>query len=479
MTQRRDGQAQGRATRGSVALRVLLFIVGLTLILFGTVITFATIAIALEDDMSILFLLPGSIASIFGGIFIIIKQTEIGKADKEAATAEADGERVVSAVPIAGNPQQAASAPSDIPTPVNSEAEDVARLVFRSTDLFATLRDLARHASSERSDKYHLATMLEAAGVMDWQDAPACEGGRLSRNTHFWIRMPVDGLSAENYDTLISAEAALNVNQDLPRMAKRPLTDPAAEDACLKLMREMITQSIDHGPLTAEGLRACYHDETATGTGDWLVRSVVCNAAECVRTPFRVVYELRVNINAGLVVLGLEAPRPACFAIFTADRGEQATYARAYALRLSTLLAAHAFKASDRVTRVVVNCHEHDSEETILSLDITPKVLESLTKVTKKSILDEGFPTDEHIRAQIDGEAWLAPVEPFVALSSPEALPDGAEIYPELDTRATSEAVVRNCGAKRVCDLGINENAIRIACWKKIRNELGDKVAMP
>ena len=476
MTQRRDGQAQGRATRGSVALRVLLFIVGLTLILFGTVITFATIAIALEDDMSILFLLPGSIASIFGGIFIIIKQTEIGKADKEAAAAEADGERVVSAVPIAGNPQQAASAPSDIPTPVNSEAEDVARLVFRSTDLFATLRDLARHASSERSDKYHLATMLEAAGVMDWQDAPACEGGRLSRNTHFWIRMPVDGLSAENYDTLISAEAALNVNQDLPRMAKRPLTDPAAEDACLKLMREMITQSIDHGPLTAEGLRACYHDETATGTGDWLVRSVVCNAAECVRTPFRVVYELRVNINAGLVVLGLEAPRPACFAIFTADRGEQATYARAYALRLSTLLAAHAFKASDRVTRVVVNCHEHDSEETILSLDITPKVLESLTKVTKKSILDEGFPTDEHIRAQIDGEAWLAPVEPFVALSSPEALPAGAEIYPELDTRATSEAIVRNCGAKRVCDLGINENAIRIACWKKIRDELGDKV---
>lgn len=50
MAQRRDGRAQGRATRGSVALRVLLFIVGLTLILFGTVITFATIAIALEDD---------------------------------------------------------------------------------------------------------------------------------------------------------------------------------------------------------------------------------------------------------------------------------------------------------------------------------------------------------------------------------------------------------------------------------------------
>lgn len=477
MTQRRDGQAQDRATRGSVALRVLLIIVGVILILFGMVVTFATIAVALEDDMGILFFLPGSIASVFGGIFIIIKQTEMSKADKEAAAAEADSERIVSAVPIASGPQQAAAPSStEIPTPVNSEAEDVARLVFRSTDLIATLRDLARHALSERSDKYHLATMLEAAGIMGWQDAPACEGGRLSRNTHFWIRMPVDDLSAENYDTLISAEAALNVNQDLPRTAKRPLTDPAVEDACLKLMREMVAQRIDRGPLTGEGLRACYHDEHATGTGDWLVRSIVCNAAECVRTPFRVVYDLRVNIKGGLVVLGLEAPRPACFAIFTDDKGEQATYARAYALRLSTLLAAHAFEASDRVTRVVVNCHEHDSEETILSLDISPKMLQTLLKVTKKPILDEGFPTDEHIRAKIDGEAWLEPVESFVTLGSPEALPEGAELYPELDTRTTSEAIVRNCGAKRVCDLGINEKAIRIASWRKISEELGDKV---
>lgn len=481
MTQQRSGQVQNRATRGSVAMRILLIIVGLILILFGTVITFATIAIALEDDMSILFLLPGSIASIFGGIFIMVKQAEMGKADKEAKetarAAEEGSERVVSAVHITGGPQQAAAPSStEVPTPVNSEVEDVARLVFRSTDLFATLRDLVRHASPASSDKHHLATMLEAAGVMGWQDAPACEGGRLSRNTHFWIRMPVEDLSDENYDTLIAAEAALNVNQELPRMAKRSYTDPVVEDACLTLMREMVDQRIDHGPLTGEGLRVCYHDETATGTGDWLVRSVVCNAAECVRTPFRVVYDLRLNIKAGLMVLSLEAPRPGCFAIFTADKGEQVNYARSYALRLATLLAAHAFDASDRVTRVVVNCHEHDAEETILSVDVTSKLLATLLKVTKKPILDEGFPVDERIRAKIDGEAWLEPVEPFVALGSPEAVPEGAEIYPELDTRATSEAVVRNCGAKRVCDLGINEHAARIASWNKICDELGDKV---
>ncbi len=479
MTQQRDGQVQGRATRGSVALRILLIIVGLTLILFGAVIAMATIGITLEGDPSILFLLPGSIASLIGGIYIMVKQAQMGKADKEAKQAEAASERIVSAVPITGpgaGTTQPVPTPAEVPTPVSSEAEEVARLVLRSNDLFATLRDLVRHGSAQKSDKRHLVSMLEAAGVMDWQDAPACEGGRLSRNTHFWIRMPVDELSNANYDTLISAEAALNVNQDLPSMAKRSLTEPAVEEACLKLMRDMVSQRIDRGPLTSEGLRTCYRDEAALGSGDWLVRSIVCNAAECIRTPFRVVYDLRLNIKEGLVVLSLEAPRPGCFAIFTADKGEQATYARAYALRLSALMAAHAFDASDLVTRVVVNCHEFGSEDTILSLDITPKVLASLLKVAQKPILDEGFPTDEHIRATVDGEAWLAPVEPFVAIDSPEAVPEESSVFPELITRETSEAVVRTCGAKRVCDLGINENAARIACWNKIRNELGDKV---
>ena len=479
MTQQRDGQVQGRATRGSVALRILLIIVGLTLILFGAVIAMATIGITLEGDPSILFLLPGSIASLIGGIYIMVKQAQMGKADKEAKQAEAASERIVSAVPITGpgaGTTQPVPTPAEVPTPVSSEAEEVARLVLRSNDLFATLRDLVRHGSAQKSDKRHLVSMLEAAGVMDWQDAPACEGGRLSRNTHFWIRMPVDELSNANYDTLISAEAALNVNQDLPSMAKRSLTEPAVEEACLKLMRDMVSQRIDRGPLTSEGLRTCYRDEAALGSGDWLVRSIVCNAAECIRTPFRVVYDLRLNIKEGLVVLSLEAPRPGCFAIFTADKGEQATYARAYALRLSALMAAHAFDTSDLVTRVVVNCHEFGSDQTILSLDITPKVLASLLKVAQRPILDEGFPTDEHIRATVDGEAWLAPVEPFVAIDSPEAVPEEATVFPELITRETSEAVVRTCGAKRVCDLGINENAARIACWNKIRNELGDKV---
>ena len=472
-------QLTGRASeRGSVAVRVLLIIIGAVLIVFGAIMSIAVVAITFDGDPTILILLPGTLAALVGGIYIIIKQASSKK--DETRRAEADersheqSERVVSSVPIANSPAPSATGGSAAGSAGADDAtEDVARLVFRSSDLFATLRDLVRHASFANSDKRHLASMLDAAGVMYWQDAPACEGGRLSRNTHFWVRMPLDGLTDEQYDTLISAEAALGVNQDLPSLNTLPLTDPAVLNGCLKLMHDMCDQRIEQGSLTKEGMRVCYHDENATGHGDWLVRSTICNAAECLRTPFRVTYDLHVNIDEGLVVIELEVVRPRCFAIFTPDRTAQANYARAYALRLSALMAAHAREASDLVRRVVVNCHEHGSTQTILSLDFTPEMLRSLLKVAKKSALDEGFPEDRCIRAVLDGGAWLSPVEPFVSIDAPEAVPARARIFPELDERTASEDVQRTCGAKRICDLGINENAARVAAWSDIHEKLG------
>ena len=345
----------------------------------------------------------------------------------------------------------------------------VAQLVVRSSDLFATLRDLVGHEGAAGSDKRHLVTMLEAAGVMAWPDAPACEGGQLFRTDHFWIRLNPDELSERHYDTLLMTEAALSVNQDLPEVRAQDRASEPALQAVLGLMRGMCDQDIPHSDITDEGLRACYGD-TAAGarSGEWLVRSRICHAAECARTPFRVVFDLRCNVADGLVVIDLEIPRPRCMAIYVRDAESQANLARAYALRLSTLLARQSFATSGRVRRVVVNGHEHGSDRAVLSIDFSGPVLDALLEAARGPQVESVFPSDPAIRA------WVEPIEPFVPLDSPLAFPAHARTFPELDTRPASEALARACRVARVCDLGINESAFRIAAWTSVSQELGD-----
>ena len=138
--------------RGSTFGRVLLIILGSILILSGLILSIATFGITLEGDASILILLPFALSSIAGGIYIIVTQARNMKAIEptsgkaRAARIEAgDGDdRIVSSVPLTETPtfphtptpEPSASASGEAPK------DDITQLVFRSSDLFATLRDL-------------------------------------------------------------------------------------------------------------------------------------------------------------------------------------------------------------------------------------------------------------------------------------------------------------------------------------------------
>ena len=499
---------------GSTVVRVLLIVLGVILSLFGLLMTIAFLALIIEDgDMTMLFVFPFSLATIVGGIVIIVGQASaLHQASQlpnpshipelnvpgAGATQQAQPTRGISSAtsmpttnaapspiptanatpsptsPVGANTPEANRAQATPPhTPDNSTTEDVAHLVFRSDDLFATLRDLVRHESTPNSNKYHLATMLNAAGVMNWPDAPVCEGGRLSRNTHFWIRLSPDNLTDAQYDMLISAEAALSVNQDLPLLRCLPLDNPNVKTAVFDLLRTMVDQTIERPALTDTGLRTAYRDVTEGASGEWAIRSLICNAAESVKTPFRVDYELRANASEGLVVLELEVPRPRCMAIFTDDRNEQAALARAYALRLSVLLARHAFEASDGITTVIVNAHEHAHVETLLSLKLDRQILRALLPIARSTRIEAGFPEDQTIRTRFSGN-WFDSVEPFCAINDPEILTEAMRTYPELDERIASQQVQQICHVTHISELGINENAGRIAAWEELAPRLGD-----
>ena len=485
---------------GNVVVRILLIVLGVILALFGLILTIAFIALLVEEgDPTMAFMLPFTLATTAGGIVIIVGQatafhhvlqesnTVAGALSPESvASAQQEGfptrtapqipAHVASQPVVPGNDVQdaAQSTPQgETPqTPGDSATEDVAHLVFRADDLFATLRDLVRHESVMGSNKYHLASMLAAAGVMNWPDAPACEGGRLSRNTHFWIRLNTDELNDTQYDTLIATEAALSVNQDLPLLRALPLDDANVKTAALDLMRTMVDQTVERPSITDEGIRAANPFAVEGTSGEWAIRSIICNAAESIKTPFRVDYDLRANTDTGQVVLSLETPRPRCMAIFTSNPSEQVALARAYAVRLSALLARHAFEASEQIQSVIVNVHEHAHDETLLSLKLDRHVLASLLSVARGDRLELGFPQDPAIRARFTG-SWFEPVGPFCALDDPQNTSEAAHSFPELDTRDASDAVQRACHVKRICDLGINENAGRIAAWNAIRPQLG------
>lgn len=489
MAKTRHTSITHRATQGSTLTKTLIVILGAGHTLFGIIMVIATMAIALDGDDTAFVLLPFTLSMLVAGVVLILLAFKADRLERQLDLAEqAAHAKPAATQPATPQPAPASSGASPdadrtttfpdrtkaAETREKDPTTDVAHLVMRSVDLFATLRDLVRHESAEGTDKYHLARMLEAAGVNDWPDAPACEGGRLARNNHFWIRMDIDGLDDERYDTLVSAEAALCVNQDLPGVRTLDIDDHATLQATLGLLRTMHEQIIDEEGLTNEGLQLCYHHTDADATpGEWVLRSRLSAAAECVRTPFRVVYDLRADMGKGLVVLGLEIPRPRCMAIFTSERSVQEGLARAYALRLSTLLASNAFAVTRQVNRVVVNCHAHGSYDTLLSLDMTRDILEALRSVVGKSDVEQAFPYDASIRASFEGSHWFDPVEPFVDLDSPQASPAQALVFPELDQRVASADVMRTCHAARICDLGINENSGRVAAWINLRDRLG------
>ncbi|MBP3894347.1 MAG: tetratricopeptide repeat protein [Atopobiaceae bacterium] len=459
----------------STFVAVLFAVIGCILTIAGLILGMASIGLFLEGDSELLVLLPLSACMMAGGTYTFIEQFRPKyrpaalPAASQAPAAQLEEPQRTAALPA---PQAKATEKAPAAT---DASDDISSLIRRSDDVFATLKDLVRHdqAGSKPSDKHHLVSMLEATGLMEWEDAPTCEAGKLSRTDQFWIRQNVDGLTSQQYDTLVSAEAALGVNQALPEARSFALDDERAKGPALKLLRDMCEQTIERSQLTEEGLRVCYHDANPADTPEeWVVRSTICNVAECLRTPFRVVYDLRTNVEEGLVVLGLELPRPACMAVFTTSHRERAALARAYAFRLAALFARHAFDASGKISRVVINGHEHGSETVIFSLDARRAILASIVKVARSSKIESAFPTDESIRVSFDG-AWFAAVEPFVALDDPLATPAQATVLPELDTREAPPALAQACHAKRICDLGINENAIRIAAWSDVRSKLG------
>ena len=362
---------------------------------------------------------------------------------------------------------QAASSPegSGSPAPqagAETGMRSVEALVQRSDDVAATLRDLVSHGQSS-ADYGMLPALLARSGLMEWEGAPRFSANRLRRNRRWWMSCDVDELTEDGYDRLIALEGALNLAADLAEGACPDAPDDQGRIEAL--FRDLASLS----PLPAPEGRTFPAGEKG---GEWAARLALSEWLENLPAPFRVVSAFQLDLDEGLACVDVAVPSPSCLALVApGDEALQAAEARRYAWRLALTVARGAFAASPRIGRVGVNCVSHGARETLLSLLMDRGELDGL--LAGAAAADAEPVPARNCRLDVAGDGRMLPVDALLARSDERLNPASRWDAVELDPMDASAAIREACGAARVSDLGINENARRVSVWNRLVATLG------
>lgn len=349
-------------------------------------------------------------------------------------------------------------------TAATSPQASLEALIQRSDDVASTLKDLVAHGQAS-ADYGMLPALLVRSGLMGWEGAPKFTASRLRRNRRWWISCDVSDLTDESYERLIALEGALNVAADL---AERPWPAGLVPEARVV---EVFSRAADLDPLDVKTDEA--FASAGEKDGEWAARLALSEWLENMPAPFRVVSAFQLNLVEGLACIDVAVPAPSCFALVAPDdAGAQAAEARAYALRMALLAARGAFAASPRIGEVGVNCLRHGNNEPLLSMLVRRTELDGLLAYARNAATPE-LPLGDACRASVRGDGWLDVIEPLLTRSDVRVAPKSRWQPIELMEVGTSPAVRDACGAKRICDLGINEDALRISLWNATVGELG------
>lgn len=380
-----------------------------------------------------------------------------------APRASREAEKDAAAAQTRPDPRPApAPAPKAAPSPKRPDGgiSPLDQVLPRSDDALATLRYFIVDAPDQLlGDQCEL---VRRTGLADWEGEPRCGARRLARCGRWWLVPSGEGPRPSDMDRIWAMEAALNLGQDAARMAE----PPAALDERLHVLLAGVSRL---EPVRHPGGRFL---ADATGGadpgGEWAVRVAFADALENLPVPFRMVADFRLNVSEGLLGARAAVPRPAAFSFMPEE--ERVPLACAYAYDLALLIARTAFAASPSIRRVVVNCHEDESVECVLSADFGRSSLERVSAARREGGLP-GPSAELRYRPAADG--WLAPVAPLLPFADRRLRP--AERYRpvELSDEPCPEAVARACGARLRSELGIAESVARWDAWERVADDLG------
>ncbi|HJA29614.1 MAG TPA: tetratricopeptide repeat protein [Candidatus Olsenella pullicola] len=334
-------------------------------------------------------------------------------------------------------------------------------MLLHSEDIVATLRDLVLHGQ-DQPGMADVRALLARSGLMEWSDAPNVRANRLRRNGRWWLSAPGTELDDSALERLIAVEAALNVGEDVSQ--GRGELDRRVRDA-LKIV-DLRPKEAERSPLVG------YLLEGAQPRGEWAYRMGLADATENLPAPLRVEFDFQANVRAGVACVDVCVPGPACFSFASDSAGARLALARDYALWLSLALANLALRPREGVTRVIVNGHARNWDDVLLSLDLTAETLRGLADAARS--MDKSLPRDPALRMSLGDDGWLEAVEPFLRADDELVCPSSRFGEVELDATASPQPLVRACGARRICDLGIMEKAGRAGAWNAVVADLGE-----
>lgn len=380
-----------------------------------------------------------------------------------APRASREAEKDAAAAQTRPDPRPApAPAPKAAPSPKRPDGgiSPLDQVLPRSDDALATLRYFIVDAPDQLlGDQCEL---VRRTGLADWEGEPRCGARRLARCGRWWLVPSGEGPRPSDMDRIWAMEAALNLGQDAARMAE----PPAALDERLHVLLAGVSRL---EPVRHPGSRFLADaTEGADPGGEWAARVAFADALENLPVPFRMIADFRLNVSEGLLGARAAVPRPAAFSFMPEE--ERVPLACAYAYDLALLIARTAFAASPSIRRVVVNCHEDESVECVLSADFGRSSLERASAARREG----GLPgPSAELRYRHAADGWLAPVAPLLPFADRRLRP--AERYRpvELSDEPCPEAVARACGARLRSELGIAESVARWDAWERVADDLG------
>ena len=319
--------------------------------------------------------------------------------------------------------------------------------------------------------EHYAARSLERAGagrVRAIAAAHDIELRRLGGTRMFWTAFRSSELEAEERDTLLAVEAALNRLALAAKACEEGRGAPARvndldEDGWERAVLATLADFVHAAPAC---LRACDEDNpfmklrgvAAARGGEWDVRTRFAAAIEFLQLPFRLEYRFDCDARNGL--LAIDCVLPAASAFPQTDAVAQERVRAAYAVRLSALLAAVTFGSGVGIVNALVTCRAEALDGPVLTSMLFGRqrfVMGAMPHIDSRDFTDQETPAEnllaylgcEQANLSLSPEGALTPVEP-IALVMPERSISAAQ-----DTRPLPADLAERLCADTAADLDV------------------------
>ena len=408
---------------------------------------------------------------------------------------QADEEERLDVVPKTAR-GASAETDDDAAQPVPFDFDAFFLRVLTTRDLYTTLEDMAREIR-DRGDgacgiERFLLRQLEEEGFVqgekrgedprDASDRASVQPTILWRNGSVYLRMGQN----PTYGTYLQAlrvEALLNVIR-LAQQSDIDVSATSAED--MYRLRQRFLQSVcSQSPYvdTADWSFLVMPWQGPVGPaehGEWSVRHAIADAAESVRLPYRLDMQYRTNVAGGDVAIEISHIPSRVFprstyvdglGIVSSTNHMRRRMASEYAVRIGLLMAAHAFHASNRVSRVWVSGIEQtpSKRRCLYSACLERRAFASLNMQRMHDPLATIAALGGNVC--IENEA-LVPTGPCFALEDERFCPAMRHDLWHLSERVLPASASRALGTSRVSGLTIHEELPRILAAEEAMREM-------